>query len=243
MKITYNNTTINFFDFEPMPAQVLITLSGGLDSAALMYLIGKHFPEIEIIPFTARDPSYPRDAAAVSNVSDWLKKHLVEANIHDLKIYDIDQEDRTLVTEQQIQQAKIQKPGWKDLPDSGISKTLQLNAVCQTVKNQYPDAVRCDGMTGNPPADVMKQLGFYEQAERRRDISEKRDQKANERLYRPFVNVDKKFVADIYFQNDLMHSLFPLTKSCVGKPEHTDNFTRDCGICFWCHEKKWAFGL
>ena len=60
--------------------------------------------------------------------------------------------------------------------------------------------------------------------------------------YRPFVNVDKKFVADLYKQFDLMDDLFPLTMSCIGFDYQTNYFTEPCKKCYWCHEKKWAFG-
>jgi hypothetical protein len=58
-----------------------------------------------------------------------------------------------------------------------------------------------------------------------------------------YANVDKKFVAGVYKENGLMDTLFPLTGSCVGTAKQTDNFTKECRQCFWCHEKKWAFDL
>ena len=241
MKITYNNVTIDFFNFRPMPKQVLMTLSGGLDSASLTYLICKHFPQIEIIPFTAADCNFPKDLEAAQNVVDFMQKEFPQGNVCDLRIYNINQEDRSIVPEEEIKKTKDKKKNWSDLALSSVSKTIQLNRVCQKIKAEYPKAIRCDAMTANPPIRVMQELEFYEIAERRRDANQKQRQKQNKRLYKPYINVDKKFVADIYIQNNLMSTLFPLTKSCVGKKEHTNNFEAECGTCFWCKEKAWAF--
>ena len=46
-----------------------------------------------------------------------------------------------------------------------------------------------------------------------------------------------------YKENNLMDTLFPITRSCVGTAKQTRNFTVECHQCFWCHEKKWAFDL
>lgn len=242
MQITYNNTTINFFDFEH-PEQILMTLSGGLDSASLMYLICKHLPQVEVIPFTARDVKATKDAESANDIVSWMQQKFSSVKIHDLSVYDFDQEDRSLVTESEIDQAIKDNSKWRGLEKDSISKTLQLNSICKKIKNLYPDAVRCDAMTANPPAEIMQTMGFYNIAERRRDSSQLKNQLPNKRLYKPYVNVDKKFVADVYVQNNLMHDLFPLTRSCVGRAEHTDNYTRECHSCFWCYEKKWAFDL
>ena len=40
-----------------------------------------------------------------------------------------------------------------------------------------------------------------------------------------------------------MKDIFPLTRSCVGVANLTDNYTKNCHQCFWCYEKKWAFDL
>ena len=60
MQITYNGITIPFFDVEEcknldnvklgengLPEQVLVSLSGGCDSASALYLCLTHFPDIE----------------------------------------------------------------------------------------------------------------------------------------------------------------------------------------------------
>jgi len=243
MKITYDKTTIDFFDYKKIPQQVLLSLSGGLDSACLFYLLCRHLPSIEIIPFTAADVNFSADTAAAKNVTDWMKMEFPKAKIKNLQSFVIDQEDRTLVTEKEIKKFKKGKKEWKDLSTSGLSKIIQKNKICQNIHYQYPDAILCEGMTKNPPIKVMKAHGLYDLAEKRRDNVQITRTKPGKKRYQPFVNVNKRFIAEVYKKNNLMNTLFPLTKSCVGDATITDNFTKECRSCFWCYEKKWAFDL
>ena len=59
--------------------------------------------------------------------------------------------------------------------------------------------------------------------------------------YKPFVNVNKKFLAEIYKQEGIM-DLHNISESCTGFAADTNWFTEPCKKCFWCHERYWAFG-
>lgn len=61
----------------------------------------------------------------------------------------------------------------------------------------------------------------------------------DDRILTPFINIDKKEIADYYVKNDLIESLFNLTRSCVST---TKDFSFHCGKCWWCKERLWAFG-
>jgi 7-cyano-7-deazaguanine synthase in queuosine biosynthesis len=64
----------------------------------------------------------------------------------------------------------------------------------------------------------------------------------------PMINVDKRMVAylyDMYGVNDLLN----LTRSCEELPgdkltaSELELFKKTpCGMCWWCLERKWAFG-
>ena len=58
-------------------------------------------------------------------------------------------------------------------------------------------------------------------------------------IYTPFINMDKKDLALIYKEHNLLSTLFPITRSCVTE---TMNFDAHCGECWWCKERIWAFG-
>lgn len=65
-------------------------------------------------------------------------------------------------------------------------------------------------------------------------------------IWAPFHKVDKSFVAEMYEQYDA-DELFDLTRSCEAVPEPGEPFDPEfekqpCGECWWCLERKWAFG-
>lgn len=60
----------------------------------------------------------------------------------------------------------------------------------------------------------------------------------DERAYSPFVNLDKKQIAGIYKELNVEKELFPVTRSC----ETEKHPNKHCGKCWWCHERIWAFG-
>jgi len=61
---------------------------------------------------------------------------------------------------------------------------------------------------------------------------------------KPLMRVNKSFVADWYFKIPFLKDIiFPLTASCVcSDPIITKVWTQPCKTCWWCKEKKWAFG-
>ena len=85
------------------------------------------------------------------------------------------------------------------------------------------------------------------QRETRRDIETNTRQvffKSSSRsFYCPFEFVNKKFVSDMYHRYNLMDELFPITASCVAYAKKTNHFSEPCKECWWCREKKWAFGM
>lgn len=76
----------------------------------------------------------------------------------------------------------------------------------------------------------------------------------------PWQTVNKKFIADQYKKYGLTDTLLPLTRSCESRPEmffkdydkrvgpnivsgqDLSDFETPCGKCWWCLERKWAFG-
>jgi len=58
----------------------------------------------------------------------------------------------------------------------------------------------------------------------------------------PFSEVDKKFIAEMYDLFGVREELLHLTWSCEGSWLDTKGFTKPCKSCYWCEEKRWAFG-
>ena len=248
MKITYGNQTIDLFNF-PIK-QVILSVSGGLDSASLFYLICTCFPKIEIIPMCGRDVYNPKDAVAAEKIVDWMKVEFPNVSIKDIHLYNFDDRDESFYPKCRVEierRAEFFKFGEGPDKNSGackVSKILQIDEMAYDMQRKYPEALRMDGQSSNPPIEVMKQhKRIYNQAERIRDPGEGKMIKNGWSIYHPYINVDKKFVADIFKTHNLMNTLFPLTRSCVGRELESDNFTKECHKCFWCYEKRWAFDL
>ena len=60
----------------------------------------------------------------------------------------------------------------------------------------------------------------------------------DERVYIPLYNYNKKYIAKMYKELDIEQTLYPITRSC----EDDSHIGSHCGDCFWCKERKWAFG-
>ena len=57
--------------------------------------------------------------------------------------------------------------------------------------------------------------------------------------YRPFFNIDKKQIKNMYDELGLTETLFPITRSCDNPKVKIGHCN---GKCWWCEERKWAFG-
>lgn len=242
MKLTYGNQTIDFLDFE-LPKVAVLSLSGGLDSAALFYLTCKFAPQIEIVPVTCIDLNGPLDGLSAIYIVQWMKENFPHVKIHKHEQHQFNDKTEDFVTYQQVDFSRKTNSRYLGLNRRQMSKILQVDKINYSVLAKWPDAIRFDGMTSNPPIEEMKSFSMemYEKSEDRRSHDDTKN--LNDVLYQPFVNVNKKFVAGIYQEHDLMDSLYTLTGSCVGTSKETNRFRHVCGKCFWCYEKRWAFNL
>ena len=107
------------------------------------------------------------------------------------------------------------------------------------------------GVTRNPPKEVTDKFLNYVPE----DIIEERNPNTfkkqyiydNTRGYRPWANIDKSVIYKMYQEEHLMLHLFDITRSCewydgFHHPEVKDPLNQHCGSCWWCEERKWAFG-
>jgi len=61
-------------------------------------------------------------------------------------------------------------------------------------------------------------------------------------IYKPFIRVDKKFTAEMYDLYGVRDTLFPVTRSCIEKFSRSEGWSKPCKLCWWCKERYWAFG-
>lgn len=102
------------------------------------------------------------------------------------------------------------------------------------------------GITANPPKSVTDTFTTPPTETYARDPTVVRPIIAKN-YYRPWTNIDKKKIAEIYREYNLIESLFPLTRSCEYVPSTINKIpdlgTDHCGQCWGCQERKWGFGM
>lgn len=135
---------------------------------------------------------------------------------------------------------------YADEPNDNLNKQLEFMA-----EGKYD--IRIFGLTANPPHDVMERHNLLEDRELSRDIRKGKEPwivKESEYMvpkYNPFVDVDKRFVAQAYKDLGLM-KYYNKTVSCEAfrddlyRPEFIDSVL-PCKECWWCREKFMAFGM
>lgn len=212
-------------DLTPLDGKtnIWVSVSGGTDSSLLLYLIVKYLYETnssaKITPWCYVDTSRPgndKDVVSIINTITQLFDYKIEDLIVDY-FYKPPGGDKAALT----------KPFWDTQASSG-KYDLYANALSSA-----------------PPLDVMQQnQNFYDAfkkvgPENRLDRGNVLNYSKQHSLWvwQPFINLNKKDLAEIYEQEDLLDNLFPLTKSCVSRDQ------TPCYKCFWCYEKLWAFGM
>ena len=84
----YRDRALDHVDYDEngIPKRVVVSLSGGCDSASAFFLTAKHFPDIEIYPLTLRDQNAPKDADAAIEISKFIKKRFPHSKINDIEV-------------------------------------------------------------------------------------------------------------------------------------------------------------
>jgi len=210
--------------------KVLLNLSGGTDSAMLLWQLLKYLREENIILEELRalsgvDLYRPTSEWNANEIFLAIKEEFPEQNLtHEIFRY------------------------WKE----GEKRKYH---IAHETKLRKEENFYClfHGRTANPPEKEQKKIfGMWENnsrpAEREADIVkeihnlETRDKKLCF-LSVPWNTVDKKFIAQLYHEEPFMkNEVFPLTASCISADKLlTEYWTKPCKECWWCKEKKWAF--
>jgi 7-cyano-7-deazaguanine synthase in queuosine biosynthesis len=101
------------------------------------------------------------------------------------------------------------------------------------------------GITANPPRHITDTF-FHETGETadRDPTVERKVLLYDNTIYTPWCNIDKKKLAQIYREYNLIDKLFAHTRSCEWEDEsekNKDPGLGHCGICWWCQEREWGF--
>lgn len=104
-----------------------------------------------------------------------------------------------------------------------------------TIKKLYT------GITKNPPIQITDAFltANVENIERNPDIVRKNI--INDTVYMPWTNLDKQEIFKLYKEHNLVENLLHITRSCESTDEKDNNINTHCGKCWWCKERIWAF--
>lgn len=193
--------------------KVGIKLSGGADSAVLAYLLAKYKkeerPDLHIVPMTNVCKSKPYNEIFALKVIDFVTNEF-----------------------------------GVEFGEHVVIKNIALDPFL-TYHDHILHMLYGSGLidehfiaiTSYPPDDGMDMSGTEDISglDRTRGLKPTKEDRSN----RPFYNLDKKGIAELYHRFGLIDRLFPLTRSCEA---HTHDFSHHCGTCWWCRERMWAFG-
>jgi hypothetical protein len=244
----YGSITIDYSPFtDHDPSKIAVMLSGGADSALLLYHLFKDNQESgrTFKIFSAVDTSRPwsgpaadsiisycRDAFDVDIISEIIK---VE---HDT-LGDADLDPKCLLESGH----QMYIDGRVEAHYSGrTSSPLSKDPIATTLRsalNQYlPNRDSTPTYHEQAVYATDNTLATAASSETAHNTG------LTHKAYAPFSTVDKRWVAAEYNSHPgLLANLFPLTVSCTGYTGVTAHFTRPCKTCYWCSEKHWAFGL
>jgi 7-cyano-7-deazaguanine synthase in queuosine biosynthesis len=191
-----------------------VNISGGTDSALLLYLLMKNYSG-PIIAFTTANISRKcYNAMASVRAAAQCQTLTQHTNFEHIINYRPQQEDAT------------------------IFKTIRFYYETNKINRMYT------GLTKNPPTEVTNTFVEENTEDLHRSPDEIRNTIYEPNKFRPFTNLDKKDIAAIYAEYNLLDNLFPLTRSCEWWPESEwpDPGLAHCGKCWWCEERLWGFG-
>lgn len=218
-----------FIEFPEYIKNIGIKLSGGLDSAFMLYIVCKYINDEQIntsiVPITIEKSKVKFHYKFSELVINFCKKEFPNVIFKDHK--------------------KINQ--YLNIDHN----TTQHIFVDQLRKQKVIDS-HFSGVTANPPEDIIfKSPDNYifdpppERIYKGKLKTQILQIKNNYYLHQPFVNIDKKGIYELYKKFNLLDSLFLLTRSCENQfKEKTNNYTTHCkNYCWDCFERKWGFGI
>ena len=225
---------------------ILFHLSGGADSALLLYLTCKYITEnnlnskVTIVtavePQTDYCPNFMNAKKVVSIVRDIFPKVNIDKHIIKfLEGYGRPSEEEIINGKRNFPKFKIMhdwhNQNWKD-GDYDLGIGFVTSHPYNAELKKFPALYKKSLLIG--PED-------------RTWTGRKNDKispsKRGGHWWLPFQNHTKRELAEYYEKYNLMNSLFPYTASCTGTANKTKNYTEPCKKCYWCLEKYWAFGM
>lgn len=214
----------------PGTRKIVFKISGGADSAILLYILAKYKndynPNISFALASSVNENLPYQEIFAKQVIEFVNsryslgdyEHHVNNN-RGGEFYTVDQDALTF--------------------------PLRQTPYGDPIK----DVVQWMGITCNPPVEAMQAHDMYTDDrvfdrdkghENNYPIKEIEIEPGVYSFNRPFMQHDKQGVAELYTTFGVLDELFPLTRSCE---DATTDFSHHCGKCWFCLERKWGYGV
>ena len=223
-------TNLDIYD-----GNVGIMVSGGADSAILLYYLMKHCTSKIHIYSQGSNLKYRRNAIIAPRVVEKCIELTGNIKVVHHISYNEASTDSSMI----------------EAPESAIKSGL-VNVVYDGTTMNPPDNIamnlvpivpktNLDGTVSNhtafPPGDMRNDTGDNETLYGDGDF------------YMPWANTNKKGIAEMYRDENLIDSLLPVTRSCEWDPKceyydvigTVDPGLGHCGECWWCKEREWGF--
>ena len=207
-------TNLDIYD-----GSVSIMVSGGADSAILLYYLMKHCTDKIHIYSQGSNLKYRRNAIIAPRVVEKCIELTGNINVVHHISYNEMANDSSMIDEPQA------------VVNSGLVN------------------IGYDGTTMNPPNDIAtKFVPEFEFDYTRNDSGNNELFYSDNDFYMPWANTDKQGIAKMYREEKLIDTLLPVTRSCEYDPtcdyfdDTPDPQLGHCGECWWCKEREWGFG-
>jgi hypothetical protein len=227
----YDGREVIFIDYEydqmasfTLPDGLIgIRLSGGLDSTTLFYAICKYITDlnlnIEILPMHGACKELWNSLGITQSIIDDVILKYPNIKIRDLELFHFDN------PESKIKQAAgniFNKKMYEKYPELNLIINAFTSLPSYKVVNKWKCGVDHKRVKKEFNIHLINEDGTY--------------------VFRPFVKCNKKLIANIFYHLKLPKKYLTETWSCTFYSHQTQNFTKPCGSCYHCWEKKWAFG-
>ena len=225
---------------------VIIRLSGGADSALLLYMICDEYQK-------ANKPLSVWPITVIHGVRNWQSYHAQQ-------VLDYMMDKFPSVNWMTHQVRKCMDPGGKpNNKNANNYVDYQETLIDEVVETVGETCAVFNGVTANPPEEIGEKywgssnvfgLKVWDVREKHRDwkfIEDREpvqdDSKRKLIHINPFIQHHKGHIAELYKKYDLIDDLLPITRSCEGWDYMTANYQETCVECWWCMEREWAFNV
>lgn len=201
-----------------------IMVSGGADSALLLYILMKHATDTIHVFACGNGDTNHQESKRAGLVVNWCSAKTGNTKVV-LHAYDVDHKTAPTVLP-------------KDVVDSSGITCLYFGLSRPPVAGVITD-VDIEGSAANGSVDADPAAVLPSVYTSKADLAHIGLEPLNYSgpIYIPFVNTTKQGLAALYTELAL-EELFPITRSCESRTVIDDH----CGKCWWCKERVWAFG-